>query len=81
VNYKRTSNSFIQFWGTFKQLHSNLGNNIEALHLKLHAIRSNCTNSNSLNHIWVIETSSFKLGYDWNHLGKLEEFHSDSHIL
>jgi len=29
----------------------------------------------------VIETASFKLGYNWNHLGKLEEFHSDLHIL
>jgi len=50
VNYKRTANSFIQFWKTFKQLHSNLANNIQALHLNLHTIRSNCANSNSLSH-------------------------------
>jgi len=28
-----------------------------------------------------METASFKLRYTWNHLGKLEEFHSDLHIL
>jgi len=67
--------------GNFKQLNSNLGNNVQALHLNLHTIRNKCTNSNSLNHIWVIETASFKFGYNWKLLGKLEEFHSDLHIL
>jgi len=28
---------------------------------------------------WAIETASFKPGYNWNRLGKLEEFHSDLH--
>jgi len=28
----------------------------------------------------MIETASFKLGYNWNHLGKLEEFLSELHI-
>jgi len=31
--------------------------------------------------IWVIETAPFKLGYNRKYLGKLEEFHSDLHIL
>jgi len=66
--------------GNFKQLHSNLGN-IQPLHLNLHTIRNNWANSNSLNHTWVIETSSFKLGYSRKYLGKLEEFHSNLHIL
>jgi len=30
--------------------------------------------------IWVIETASFKLGYNWNHLDKFEEFLSDLHM-
>jgi len=35
----------------------------------------------ALNHVYVIETASFKVGNNWNHLGKLEEFHSDLHVL
>jgi len=65
--------------GSFKQLHSNLGNTTASLFL--HTLRNIWANSNSPNHIWVIETASFKPGYNWNHLGTLEEFHSDSHIL
>jgi len=49
--------------GNFKQLHSNL-NNIHPLHLNLYIFRNIWANSNSPNnHIWVIETASFKLGY------------------
>jgi len=47
----------------------------------LDAIRNIWVNSNSLSQIWVIETTSFKLGYNWNNLGKLGEDHSDLHIL
>jgi len=66
--------------GNFKQLHSNL-NNLQPLHLKLHAFRNIWANYNSLDHIWVIETAAFKLGHNKNHLGKLEECHSDLHVL
>jgi len=31
--------------------------------------------------MWVIETASIKHGYNWNHLSKLEEVHSDFHII
>jgi len=37
----------------------------------LHTVTNIWANSNSLNHIWVIETASFKLEYNWNHPGKL----------
>jgi len=37
--------------------------NPEPLHLKLHTFRSIWANSNSLDHIWVIERASFKFGY------------------
>jgi len=77
--------------GNFKQLYSNLGNfkqlysllgNFKQLHysLYLHTFRNTWANSNSLNHIGLIETASFKLGYNWKHLVKLEECHSDLHI-
>jgi len=36
---------------------------------------------NSLNQVLVIEIASFTLGYDWKHLGKLKEIHSDLHTL
>jgi len=42
--------------GNFKQLHFNLGN-IPVLHLNLHKIRSSLADSNSRNHISVIETT------------------------
>jgi len=29
----------------------------------------------------VIEIASIKIRYNWKHLGKLDEFHSDLHIL
>jgi len=48
-------------FGNFKQLHSIL-NNIQPLHLKLHTLRNIRSNSNTLDHIWVIERASFKLG-------------------
>jgi len=54
--------------------------NIQVLHLNLDTIGSIWVNSNSLNRIWVIETASLKLGFKWNHLGTLEEVHSDLHI-
>jgi len=68
------------FWGNFKQLHSNFIN-IQPLHLDLHAFRNIWANSNNLDHIWEIETASFKLGYNSSHLGKLKECHSDLHNL
>jgi len=49
--------------------------------LYYYTLRNIWANSNSSNHIWVVETASFNLGYNWKHLGTLEEFHSDSHIL
>jgi len=50
--------------GNLKQLHSNL-NNIQRLHLlNLHTFKNIWANSNSPNHIWVIETDSFKLLYN-----------------
>jgi len=38
-------------------------NNIQPLHLNLRTFRNILANSNSPNHIWAIETVSFKLGY------------------
>jgi len=49
--------------GNFKQLKSNL-NNIQLLHLKLHTLRNIWANSNSIDHFWVTERSSLKLGYN-----------------
>ena len=63
-----------------EQLHSKFGNP-QRLHLNLDAIRSIGVTSNSRNQIWVIETNSSKLRYNCKHLGKLEEVHSDIHIL
>jgi len=34
------------------------------LHLNLHTITNIWADSNSFNHIWVIEPASFKLGYN-----------------
>jgi len=50
-----TSNNF-SILGNFKQLHSNL-NDMQPLHLYLHTLRNIWANSNSLDHIWVIETA------------------------
>jgi len=52
---------------------------IQEVHLNLHTITNIWADSNNVNHIWVIERASFKLAYNWNHLGKLEKFHSDLH--
>jgi len=71
---------FLRFWvtstavfnfGSFKQLHFNLGK-IQALYLNLHTITNIWGDSNSLNLIWEIETTSFKLGYNWNQWWSLE---------
>jgi len=56
-------------------------NNIQSLHLNLRTFRNIWANSNNFNHIWEIETASFKLGYNLNHLDKVEECHSDLHNL
>jgi len=37
---------------------------MQPLHLNLHTFRNIWANPNSSNHIWVIETTSFKLGYN-----------------
>jgi len=37
---------------------------VQPLHLHLHTFRNIWVNSNSFNHIWVIETASYKLGYN-----------------
>jgi len=66
--------------GKFKQLYTNLGN-IQALHWNLDTIRNIRVNSKSFNRMWVIETVSFKLRYYWKDLGKVEEVHSDLHML
>jgi len=56
--------------GELKELHSNLGK-----------IKSIWVNFNNLNQIQWIETDSFKFGYNWEHLSKLEEVNSDLGIL
>jgi len=45
--------------------------NIQILHLDLHRITNIWADSNSFNHIWVLETASFKLEHSCNHLGQI----------
>jgi len=39
-------------------------NNTQPLQFNLHTFTNIWANSNSLNHIWVIETASYNLGYN-----------------
>jgi len=66
--------------GNFKQLHSNwvMYKNCIEIWIQSYTFGQIPTTSSR---IWVIKTVLLKLGYYWKDLGKVEEVHTDLHML
>jgi len=80
-NFGPSGAALLKFWAISNSFIQCGSQPIQELQWNLDTIRNIWVHSNSLNTIWVIETASLKHGYSWNHLSKLEEVHSDLHII